>query len=154
MFNAQMKESQSGVVFIDDIPFTVLEPFVLFFYTATISPEVMHKHAAALFCAAEKYGVRLLKRICEEFLINTISKENAISTLELARKYDSDTVKEAVLHAAMNNMEKIPTFGDYHLYVERDPKLVVELYEGLVKKITRKRCRIWPPGMHNNSLQL
>lgn len=112
----------------------------------------MYKYVVVLFCVVEKYGVRLFKRICEEFLINIIFKENVISILELVRKYDSDTVKEVVLYVVMNNMEKILIFGDYYLYVERDLKLVVEFYEGLVKKIICKRCRIWLLGMYNNSL--
>ncbi|XP_002987220.2 BTB/POZ domain-containing protein At4g08455 [Selaginella moellendorffii] len=142
MFSAQMKEAQSGVVRIDDFSHDVLEAFVRFFYTATVCPEVLKKHAASLFCAAEKYGVKLLKAVCEEFLVSNVSRDNAINLLDLARKYDSETVKDAVLRTASMDMQVLPTFGDYSMYAEKDPKLLVELYEGLVKRMSRKRSRI------------
>lgn len=126
---------------VDDMSHEVLKAFVRFFYTATIDAEIMEKHSKSLYCAAEKYGVELLKTLCEEWITRNVSDLNALSNLELAKQYNSDIVKDAVLQAASLNIDKIPSYAEYQAYAEKNPGLLLELYEGTVKKMSRKRNR-------------
>lgn len=137
----ELKVQTPIVINIDDMSHKVLKAFVRFFYTAAIDPEIMEKHSTSLYCAAEKYGVKLLKKLCEEWIMNNMSDQNALSNLELAKQYDSEVVKDAVFHAASLHIDKIPSYAEYQTYVEKDPGLLVELYEGTVKMMSRKRSR-------------
>ncbi|MCO5601129.1 hypothetical protein L7F22_055248 [Adiantum nelumboides] len=126
---------------VDDMSHEVLRAFVHFFYTAVVDSEVMEKNSRLLYHAAEKYEVELLKTLCEEWITKNLSDQNALSNLELAKQYNSDVVKDAVLHAASLRIDKIPSYADYQAYVEKNPGLLLELYEGSVKMMSQKRKR-------------
>ena len=121
------------------MPYAVLKAFVKFFYTATIDSHVMEEHSVSLYCAAEKYGVTLLKTLCEEWIIKNVSDQNAISNLKLANQYGLDALKDAVLDTASLHIDKIPYYAEYSTFVEKEPALLLELYEGTVKRLSKKR---------------
>ncbi|KAI5055798.1 hypothetical protein GOP47_0029319 [Adiantum capillus-veneris] len=126
---------------VNDMSHEVLRAFVRFFYTAAVDSETMEKHSKLLYHAAEKYEVELLKTMCEEWITKNLSDENALSNLELAKQYNSDVVKDAVLHAASLRIDKIPSYANYQAYVEKNPAMLLELYEGSVKMLSQKRKR-------------
>lgn len=122
----------SGLVMMEDMGGEALAGFVGFLYTASVSVDVMQKHAVELLSAAEKYDVALLRTLCEHAIANKIDPHNAISTLELARKYDSQVLRAAVLDFVSQDAEHLPTFEEYQTYIAKDPALLLDLYEALV----------------------
>ncbi|KAH7278143.1 hypothetical protein KP509_38G026300 [Ceratopteris richardii] len=138
---AQLHVPTMITIDIDDMPHEVLRAFVCFFYKGSIDPKVMEEHAKLLYRAAKKYQVELLETLCEEWITKNISDQNALSNLELAKQYDSDVVKDAILHAASSQIDRIPTYAGYQSYVEKNPALLLELYEGSLKMMRQKRRR-------------
>lgn len=127
-----MREAKSGVVMMEDMGGEALAGFVGFLYTASVAAEVMQKHAVELLSAAEKYDVTLLRVLCEHAIANKIGPHNAISTLELARKFDSRVLWAAVLDFSSQELEHLPAFEEYQAYAAKDPALLLDLYEGLI----------------------
>lgn len=126
---------------MDDLPYAVLKAFVQFFYTAAVDADVMEAHSVLLYHAADKYSVSLLKTLCEEWIIKNVSDRNALSNLKLAKQYGLDALKDAVFNAASSHIDKIPYYAEYPSFVEKDPALLLELYEGSVRKLSKKRKR-------------
>lgn len=129
-----MREARSGVVMIKDLNAEVLAAFVGFLYTANVVPEVMQKHAVALLSVAEKYDVALLRVLCEEAIATNIGPHNAVSMLELARKFGSQVLRTAVLEFVSQDVEQLLLLEEYPAYAKKDPSLLIELYEGLVER--------------------
>ncbi|KAH7442183.1 hypothetical protein KP509_03G075700 [Ceratopteris richardii] len=132
--SSPMKEAMSGIVLIDDFNEEVLAAFVGFFYTATVAPEALQKHAIELLGAAEKYNVELLHVLCENAIANTIDQHNAISILEVARKFGSHILQAAVLEFVSKDVEQLSSFEEYQIYATKNPGLLLYLYEHLTQK--------------------
>ncbi|KAG0569286.1 hypothetical protein KC19_6G080200 [Ceratodon purpureus] len=121
-----------------------LKVFVTFLYTGSISNNITLECMPTFFRAAEKYKVQFLADICEDTLLSNISRENAITTFDIAKKHCSSSVREAVLMKAMK-MGEISTYDEYKHYTQKDPGLLLELYEQLSERIgplLAKRRRI------------
>lgn len=121
-----------------------LKVFVTFLYTGTISNNITLECMPTFFRAAEKYKVQFLADVCEDTLLSNISRENAISTFDIAKKHCSSSVRESVLMKAIK-MGEISTYDEYKHYTQKDPGLLLELYEQLSERIgplLAKRRRI------------
>ncbi|KAI5068328.1 hypothetical protein GOP47_0016673 [Adiantum capillus-veneris] len=129
-----MKEAKSGVVMMDDLNAEALTAFVGFLYTAVVVPEVMQKHSVALLSAAEKYDIALLRIVCEDAIAKNIGAHNAISILELARKFGSQVLHAAVLDFVSQDIEHLFLLEEYQIYAKKDPSLLLELYERLIER--------------------
>lgn len=121
-----------------------LKVFVTFLYIGTLSSSITLECMPTFFRAAEKYKVQFLAEVCEDTLLSNISRENAITTFDIAKKHCSAAVREAVLMKAMK-MGEISTYDEYKHYTQKDPGLLLELYEQLSERIgplLAKRRRI------------
>ncbi|KAH9558166.1 hypothetical protein CY35_07G122700 [Sphagnum magellanicum] len=123
-----------------------LKAFVSFFYTGSLPINVIAEYMTTFLHVAEKYKVHYLAAVCEDVLVSKLSRDNAITTFDIAKKYCSSDVKEAVLKKALK-MGEISTYGEYKLYTQKDPGLLLEFYEQLSERIgplLAKRRRITP----------
>lgn len=111
-----------------------LKAFVNFLYTGTIVHSIMAECMTTFLRAAEKYKVQYLNEVCEDALISNLSRENAITTFDIAKKHCSSTVKELVLMKALK-MGELSTYEEYKVYTQKDPGLLLELYEQLSERI-------------------
>ncbi len=130
-----------------------LKAFVSFFYTGSLPINVIAEYMTTFLHVAEKYKVHYLAAVCEDVLVSKLSRDNAITTFDIAKKYCSGDVKEAVLKKALK-MGEISTYGEYKLYTQKDPGLLLEFYEQLSERIgplLAKRRRI-TPGMFDLAL--
>ncbi|XP_024395616.1 uncharacterized protein [Physcomitrium patens] len=121
-----------------------LKVFVTFLYTGTISNNISLECMPTFFRAAEKYKVQFLAEVCEDTLVSNLSRQNAISTFDIVKKHCSSAVRESVLVKAMK-MGEISTYDEYKHYTQKDPGLLLELYELLSERIgplLAKRRRI------------
>ncbi len=127
-----------------------LKAFVSFFYTGSLPINVIAEYMTTFLHVAEKYKVHYLAAVCEDVLVSKLSRDNAITTFDIAKKYCSSDVKEAVLKKALK-MGEISTYGEYKLYTQKDPGLLLEFYEQLSERIgplLAKRRRITPGMFH------
>lgn len=140
MLENEMEESLSGTIKISDVSYDVLRSFVNYLYTAeTCMDECM---ACDLLVLAEKYEVKHLKTYCEKFLISKLNWENSLLNYAFANQHNAKSLMEAALALIMVNMDKLSKREEYTELVEKDPRLVVELYEAYLSKQTNTALRV------------
>ncbi|RAL48147.1 unnamed protein product [Cuscuta campestris] len=144
MLENEMEESLSGTIKISDVSYDVLRSFVNYMYTAeTCLDECM---AFDLLVLAEKYEVKHLKTYCEKFLISKLNWENSLLNYAFAHQHNAKSLVEAALALIMVNMDKLSKREEYTELVEKDPRLVVELYEAYLCKQVNTALRTDPPA--------
>eukprot|EP01018_Ginkgo_biloba_P035521 Gb_29654 [translate_table: standard] len=132
MLENEMEESRSGTIKITDFSYAVLRSFVHYLYTAEAFPD---DHVACdLLVLAEKYQVEQLKTICEKFITSKVNKDNAIMIFAFAHQHMAKHLLDAALSLIIENMHTLTTREEYHDLVEKDPRLVVEIYEAYLSK--------------------
>ncbi|CAH9101734.1 unnamed protein product [Cuscuta europaea] len=140
MLENEMEESLSGTIKISDVSYDVLRAFVNYLYTAeTCLDECM---ACDLLVLAEKYEIKHLKAYCEKFLISKLNWENSLLNYAFAHQHNANNLVEAAVALIMDNMDKLRKREEYGDLVEKDPRLVVELYEAyLCKQTNTAACK-------------
>lgn len=128
------KDPELKVIEVPEMTPQELKAFVNFLYTGTIVHSIMAECMTTFLRAAEKYKVQYLNEVCEDALISNLSRENAITTFDIAKKHCSSTVKELVLMKALK-MGELSTYEEYKEYTQKDPGLLLELYEQLSERI-------------------
>lgn len=134
MLESEMEESRSGTIKITDFSYEVLRLFVHYLYTAEIYPESLEECAFDLLALAEKYNVKHLKSVCERFMTSKVNSENALCSFEYACQHGAKNLKQAALNIIIENIEELPSKDEYRDLVDRDAKLVVEIFEAYLLK--------------------
>lgn len=132
MLENQMEESLSGTIKIGDVSYDALRAFVNYLYTAEISLD--EDMACDLLILAEKYQVQHLKDYCEKFLVSKLNWDNSIMSYTFAHQHNAKKIVDAALILITDNMDKLTTREEYMDLVEKDPRLVVEVYEAYLSK--------------------
>ena len=103
MFGSGMKESIDGEVIIKDIEPSIFKTFLQFIYTAKC--EILDSdQAASLMSCADRYDVESLKKVCLEYLTNSVTKDNAVDLLVLADRHSVEELKMAYIKFMAGNM--------------------------------------------------
>ncbi|GBM32449.1 Speckle-type POZ protein-like B [Araneus ventricosus] len=95
MFANPMEESRENEVDITDIDISILRAFLIYMYTGKTSDLTVSSAADLLFAAA-KYQLQDLKRVCFDFLKDTVSPQNMLRVLFLGDLLDEDLESFAV----------------------------------------------------------
>ncbi|KAL6639639.1 hypothetical protein ACP70R_023369 [Stipagrostis hirtigluma subsp. patula] len=132
MLENEMEESRSGVIKIYDVSYDVLRAFVHYMYTAeALLDEQM---ASDLLVLAEKYEVKHLKAYCEKFITSKVNNDSAIAHYAFAHRHSAKQLLEASLSVILDNMSTLADREEYKELVEKDPRLVVEIYEAYLTR--------------------
>lgn len=133
MLENEMEESRSGTIKISDVSYDALRAFVNYLYTAEAC---LDEHMACeLLVLAEKYQVKHLKAHCEKFLVSKLNWDNSVMNYAFAHQHNAKLMLDSALSLIMDNMDKFTKRDDYMELVERDPRLVVEIYEAYLSKL-------------------
>jgi speckle-type POZ protein len=132
MLENEMEESRSGTIKIGDVSYDALRAFVNYLYNAEACLD--EQMACDLLVLAEKYQVKHLKSYCEKFLVSKLTWENSIINYAFAHQHNAKTVLDAALSTITDNMDKLTKREEYVELVEKDPRLVVEIYEAYLSK--------------------
>lgn len=132
MLENEMEESLSGTIKISDVSYDALRAFVTYLYTADACLDELM--ACDLLVLAEKYQVKHLKTYCEKFLISKLNWENSLPNYAFAHQHNAKKVLDAALSLIMENMDKLSKREEYKELVDKDPRLVVEIYEAYLSK--------------------
>ncbi|XP_052203272.1 BTB/POZ domain-containing protein At4g08455-like [Diospyros lotus] len=127
MLENEMEESLSGTIKLGDVSCDALHSFVHYLYSAEASLD--EGMAIDLLVMAEKYQVKHLKTYCEKYKVSKLVWENALMNFAFARQYNAKILEKAALLLIMDNMDKLSKCEVYIELVEKDPRLVVEIYE-------------------------
>ncbi|MCL7023163.1 hypothetical protein MKW94_015967 [Papaver nudicaule] len=132
MLESEMEESRSGTIKISDVSYSVLRSFVHYLYTAEATLD--ENMALDLLVLAERYQVKHLKAYCEKFMTSKVNGENALISFAFANQHNAKHLMEASLSMVMDNMDKLTKQDEYKELVEKDPRLVVGIYEAYLSK--------------------
>ncbi|XP_023534900.1 BTB/POZ domain-containing protein At4g08455 [Cucurbita pepo subsp. pepo] len=140
MLENEMEESRSGTIKISDVSFDALRTFVNYLYTAEACLD--EQMAYDLLVLAEKYQVTHLKSHCEKFLISKLNWDNSIMNYTFAHQHNGKHMIDAALSVIIDNMDKLTKREEYMELVEKDPRLVVEIYEAYMsKQVNTAACK-------------
>ncbi|KAJ7965487.1 BTB/POZ domain-containing protein [Quillaja saponaria] len=149
MLENEMEESRSGTIKISDVSFDALRAFVKYLYTAEANlDEVL---ACDVLILAEKYQVKHLKTYCEKFLVSRLNWENSVVYYDFAHQHNAKHILDSALSLITDNMDKVTKRVEYTELVEKDPRMVVEIYEAYLakqvntaaqKESSIKQCRL------------
>ncbi|KAH7524572.1 BTB/POZ domain-containing protein At4g08455 [Ziziphus jujuba] len=132
MLENEMEESLSGTIKIGDVSYDALRAFVNYLYTAEAC---LDEHMACeLLVLAEKYQVKHLKAYCEKFLVSKLNWDNSVMNYAFAHQHNAKHMLDAALSLITDNMDKLTKREEYMELVEKDPRLVVEIYEAYLSK--------------------
>ncbi|KAG8378211.1 hypothetical protein BUALT_Bualt08G0114200 [Buddleja alternifolia] len=132
MLENEMEESLSGTIKISDVSYDALRAFINYLYTAEAC---LDEHLACdLLVLAEKYQVKHLKTYCEKYLMSRLNWENSLPYYAFAHQHSAKCLLDAALSLIMENMDKLSKREEYMELVEKDPRVVVEIYEAYLSK--------------------
>lgn len=103
MLETEMKEKENGIIEISEIS---LDPMLLileYIYTGNLpisgsskGKRTWEKFPGEVVYAADKYDLPLLKRFCEENLLEVCNRENAKELFDIAKLYKFDGAKKQI----------------------------------------------------------
>ncbi|XP_034675623.1 BTB/POZ domain-containing protein At4g08455 [Vitis riparia] len=132
MLENEMEESLSGTIKISDVSYEALRCFVNYLYTAEACLD--EPMACDLLVLAEKYQVKHLKAYCEKFMVSKLNWDNSVISFAFAHQHNAKLLIDAALSVITDNMDKLTKREEYIELVEKDPRLVVEIYEAYLSK--------------------
>lgn len=106
MFQHDMKETQTGVVQVEDIEPAVLSTLLQYIYTGIVDDFNIEK-AISLYSVADKYFLEELKKWCVNIMLANMTVENACQIAILAELYPDQKLKEATLNLFRNHTSDI-----------------------------------------------
>ncbi|KAL8225625.1 hypothetical protein R6Q57_018182 [Mikania cordata] len=134
MLETEMEESLSGTIKLSDVSYDALRAFVNYLYTAEACLD--DDMACNLLILADKYEVKHLKTYCEKFLISKLIWESSLISYSFAHQHNAHNLLDAALSLILDNMDKLSKREEYMELVEKDPRLLVEIYEAYLSKQT------------------
>ncbi|KAL0928735.1 hypothetical protein M5K25_000654 [Dendrobium thyrsiflorum] len=132
MLETEMEENKSGMIKIYDVSYEVLRSFVKYLYTAEVLLD--EQMACDLLILAEKYQVKHLKSFCEKFMTSKVNNENVIASYAFAHHHHAKQLIEAALSSIIENISTLTEREEFKELSERDPRLVVEIYEACLTR--------------------
>ena len=120
-----MKEQNVKVFHIDDIAFPIAIQIIKFLYTD--SCDVTIENVMSLFKAADIYGIKKLKNICEQTLISNIHGDNVASILAEADRHYTDRLRDVSLKYILQNFDNVSKTEGFENLVRQNPDLVIEI---------------------------
>ncbi|KAL9234222.1 hypothetical protein vseg_009117 [Gypsophila vaccaria] len=132
MLESEMEESRSGTINISDVSYDALRAFVKYLYTGDACLD--EQMACDLLVLAEKYQVNHLKLYCEKFLVSKLNWDNAVMSFSFAHRHNGKHLQDSALSMITDKMDDLIKSQEYAHLVEKDPRLLVEIYEANLSK--------------------
>ncbi|XWS25072.1 hypothetical protein CRYUN_Cryun27aG0039600 [Craigia yunnanensis] len=132
MLENEMEESKTGIIKITDASNDAVRALVNFMYTAEALLD--EKMGCALLELAEKYMVKHLKEYCEKFLSSQLDWENSLKRYVFAHQQNAKQLLQSALALILDNMDKLTQREEYKELEEKDPRLLVGIYEAHLSK--------------------
>lgn len=127
MFNAQMKESSTGIIEMFDFPYEVISSLIEFIYTNNCRKIT---NLEMTLRAADFYEMDGLKQLCASELFRQINFVNALDILIILDRYNEQDVKGFVVAFIFALKTEIFREEGTRLEFERsNPELAAELYK-------------------------
>ena len=134
MFQAQMKEKDSGQVEILDLKAKVIPEMLKYIYNGSCcvndkKPDL--EMVSELLGAADKYQMDILKEMCENVLSGTLVVDNALQLFALADMHSADDLKKNALNMIVTNAKKITGTQEWRDCARDRPHLLIVVAEAM-----------------------
>lgn len=131
MLNSDMVEGRTGVITFQDMDVLTVQQFLSYLYCGDL-PEMTTEVAKRFYEIGDKYAVQCLKKVCVNFLVNSLTPENACETLAVAVQHSDSSFKESVIEFII---EKKVFLNDelWQNFRESNPMTALEVYERFCK---------------------
>ncbi|KAJ8680818.1 hypothetical protein QAD02_016605 [Eretmocerus hayati] len=113
MFDHELKENVTNIVYIEDFSYDVMLEFFRFMYAAKV--DSMEKYMADLLRAAEKYEVEGLKSLCEQSMAKALNPDNALEYLIMANLHNAQFLEAQCMEYVVLNAKSIVKRPNYDL---------------------------------------
>lgn len=128
MFNARMKERNTGVVTIPEFSTKTFSILLEFIYTNSCS-QLENVDVEETLRAADMYQVIGLKNLCGAELLKDIDIENALDILTLLDRYHVKVIKESAVAFIFDNKDAIFKDNDQReAFESNNPELAAQIY--------------------------
>ncbi|GBM77495.1 Speckle-type POZ protein-like B [Araneus ventricosus] len=140
MFKNPMKETHENEVDITDIDASVLRAMITYIYTGKTSGLTVSSASDLLF-AAEKYQLLDLKRVCCDFLKESISLQNVMWILVLGDLHAEDLKSFSVDYICKNytNFAEFEKIEEWESLRKVKPTLALDILTALLKSEDEKK---------------
>ncbi|KAJ8683274.1 hypothetical protein QAD02_019066 [Eretmocerus hayati] len=126
MFEHSMIENEKSLIEIDDITHEVMLEVLRYIYSGEVVE--IDRIAKDLLIAADKYGIRGLKTMCEQHLMRCININNVLEYFCFADSYNADILRESSKNfVKVRRKEILGTPSLENLVESMPPRLVVEI---------------------------
>ncbi|GIX67018.1 TD and POZ domain-containing protein 4 [Caerostris extrusa] len=132
MFQADMKETITACIEIEDMEDNTLNEFLWFLYTDGLG-DLQWDVITELYYAADKYQVSRLKAMCSSVLMKNIAECNACEILHLADVHQDSVLKECVVDFILLHHELFKS-DMWENFMATSPKLAMETMHLYFKK--------------------
>ncbi|XP_014238037.1 speckle-type POZ protein B-like [Trichogramma pretiosum] len=108
MFSHDMLENKSQLVDMIDVSHPAAVEMLRYIYTGSVVETQEFSLTAEVLAAADKYQLEGLKNVCEKMFISTLSTENAIEALTIAKKYNINKLKIKAVEFLKHKISESP----------------------------------------------
>ena len=112
MFEANLEESLTNEVIIDDIGFDAMRAFVRFLYTGLVEFD-SYDIAKEVFYAADKYEVTSARVEAERYIAACIERDTVIDALVTGDRHASPTIVDASLKVICSDQSQIDSLPGF-----------------------------------------
>lgn len=103
MFQCEMKESESGLINIEDIDASVMEVFLKYLYSGSIPDTLTGDMLLKLFSAGDKYLVYPLLKNCFSFMAKNLTVQNCLDFLTVVEIHGHAELKSVIIDFIAKN---------------------------------------------------
>jgi len=133
MFQAKMKEKETGSIDIEEFPSEVVKKMLFYVYSGIV-PDV-NIWGKELLNIAEKYQLQHLKMSIGEKLVSIIDEDNCVEYLVLGDLFNLKEMKDAAVHSIKRNVDRFMESKNWKKDLQNlSSSLVLEILERVLEK--------------------
>jgi len=133
-FKRQTRKHNESAMIKLDLPThpASFRAFIQFLYTAEVKPDVLKKHAPELMAAGNTYKIEMLKRKCEDYIVNNMTAESTIDYLKVAEQCNSKAITAAAVKQIQSNPAGFVNREDFQALKKNDPAAVLGAFQYII----------------------
>ena len=139
MFQTNMTEKRTKTITITDHSPDVIQKMLQYIYSGKVDLDEQQELTRELLKAAEKYGLEMLKKLCEEKLCDSLVLKNSVKNLILGEMFGATKLMKNAMHLLASNMSSVLDTEEWEAFTEHHPALVTEVMRVIVDKKGTKR---------------
>ncbi|KAL5974725.1 hypothetical protein ACLOJK_031395 [Asimina triloba] len=101
---------------------------------STICKEMLEKHSFSLLLASDTYKIPFLKKFCENRILGSLDKSNALDVMEISEACSSQKLKESAMRSVVQHLEDVVFSPKHDGFALRNPLLSVEITRAVLRE--------------------